>query len=233
MKIYPTLVVEGTSLERQHRAGLYQPYDLDTVVELLSEAKRFVPRWHRIMRIQREIPAREITTGVKNGNLRELVLRRAQEKGHPCRCIRCREVALSYPSRLEEGDELKFKVERYTASGGEEVFGSYEYEKSERIAGFLRMRCPSERAHRPETRGACVVRELRVYGRIVALGDVRSNAWQHRGIGRNLMAQAERMASEDFQARTLLVTSAVGTRNYYRKLGFRRLGPYMAKSLRG
>ncbi len=64
MKLYPTLVVPGTALAKLFEAGLYRPYALDTVVDLLSEMKRFVPRWHRIMRIQREIPAGEITGGV-------------------------------------------------------------------------------------------------------------------------------------------------------------------------
>ena len=124
MKVYPTLVVVGTSMERQYHAGMYEPLTLEAAVELLSDVKRYVPRWHRIMRIQREIPAHEIVAGVKNGNLRELVLQRAREKGHPCSCIRCREVATSDPSTLEEDDELKFVTESYLASGGEELFGS-------------------------------------------------------------------------------------------------------------
>jgi elongator complex protein 3 len=41
----------------------------------------------------------------------------------------------------------------------------------------------------------------------------------------------ELVAAEDFDARTMLVTSAVGTRNYYRRLGYERSGPYMAKPL--
>ena len=233
LKVYPTLVVEGTALEKQYESGHYRPYGLAEVVELLSDVKAFVPRWHRIMRIQREIPAHEITAGVKNGNLRELVLQRAVEKGHPCRCIRCREVALSSPSKLDEGDELKLLGESYRASDGDEFFGSFEYAKSGRIAGFVRVRRPSDRAHREETRGACIVRELRVYGVAVAVGDARAGAWQHRGIGRSLMAEAERVAREEYDAKRLLVTSAVGTRNYYRKLGYERVGPYMGRRLAG
>ena len=62
-KLYPTLVVPGTALARQFEAGAYEPYSQETVVEILSEMKRFVPSWHRIMRIQREIPAKEIEGG--------------------------------------------------------------------------------------------------------------------------------------------------------------------------
>ena len=230
-KLYPTLVVPGTALERMYRAGAYRPYPLETAVELLSEMKRFVPRWHRIMRIQREIPADEITGGVKAGNLRQLVLQRAREKGFVCGCIRCREVALREPEVLSQDDRLEYREETYLASGGEEVFGSYEFEKSGIIAGFVRLRVPSAKAHRTECAGSAIVRELRVYGKVVRVGGRERAAWQHRGLGASLMASMERTAAERFGVRRLLVTSAVGTRNYYRKLGYERLGPYMAKSI--
>ncbi|HXW37544.1 MAG TPA: tRNA uridine(34) 5-carboxymethylaminomethyl modification radical SAM/GNAT enzyme Elp3 [Nitrososphaerales archaeon] len=230
MKVYPTLVVPGTALERLHSSGQYRPYDLETVVELLSEMKRFVPSWHRIMRIQREIPAYEISGGVKEGNLRELVLTRAKVKGIACSCIRCREVALGDPATLGEDDELVFRSERYAASDGEEFFGSFHYSRSGRIAGFVRLRLPSADAHRPEAAGSCLLRELRVYGRVVPFGARDGRAFQHRGLGGALMSEAEAAALE-YGARRVVVTSAVGTRNYYRRLGYERLGPYMAKVL--
>ncbi len=230
-KMYPTLVVPGTALARQFEAGLYEPYTHETVVELLSEMKRFVPPWHRIMRIQREIPAKEIEGGVRDGNLRQLVLRRAEEKGVRCSCIRCREVALRHPESVGMEDPLEYRETRYPASGGEEVFGSYEFTKSGLIAAFARLRIPSASAHRPEMKGAGVVRELRTYGKVVEVGGRDEGAWQHRGLGASLMDRMEKVAREEFEARTLLVTSAVGTRNYYRKLGYERAGPYMAKRL--
>jgi len=231
-KLYPTLVVPGTSLARQFEQGLFRPYDLETVVDLLSEMKKFVPPWHRIMRIQREIPAKEIEGGVSNGNLRQLVLQRAKEKGFSCGCIRCREVVLRDPETFGTDDSLEYEELRYSASGGQEVFGSYVFKRSRIIAGFVRMRLPSERAHRPEMRRAAVVRELRVYGKAVEVGRRERAAWQHRGLGASLLARVERTASDEFGAKKLLVTSAVGTRNYYRKLGYERAGPYMAKALR-
>ena len=230
-KLYPTLVIPGTALEMQFQAGKYMPYDRETVVDLLSEMKRFVPPWHRIMRIQREIPAREISGGVRSGNLRELVLARAREKGVKCQCIRCREVALRGPADLGESDSLEYKEVRYPASSGTEVFGSFEYRNSMVIAGFVRMRLPSERAHRPEVQRSAIVRELKVYGRAVELGRKQANAWQHRGLGMSLLRTMEKVAREQFDVRTLLVTSAVGTRNYYRKLGYERVGPYMGRKL--
>jgi elongator complex protein 3 len=230
-KMYPTLVVPGTPLSRQFERGLYTPYALETVIEVLSEMKRFVPSWHRIMRIQREIPANEIEGGVRAGNLRQLVLGRAHEKGYTCSCIRCREVALREPEAMSKEDSLEYREQRYRASEGEEVFGSYEFARSRIISAFVRMRVPSAMAHRPEAHRSAIVRELRVYGRTVRVGHRQASAWQHRGMGADLMHRMERIAAEEFDARRLLVTSAVGTRGYYRRLGYERVGPYMGRRL--
>ncbi len=230
MKLYPTTVVRGTALARMCEAGLYEPYDLETVVRLIAEMKVHVPPWHRIMRIQREIPEGDIAAGNKAGNLRELVLARVKRDGHSCGCIRCREVAMGSPSEIE-GD-LVLRRESYPASGGTESFFAYEYEKTSKIAGFVRMRSPSPRAHRAELRSrACIVRELKVYGRVVSVGSRDEQAFQHRGLGRSLLEAAEEEARAAFDAGTLVIMSAVGTRNYYRKFGYERLGPYMAKNL--
>lgn len=236
MKLYPTTVVRGTALAKMCEAGLYTPYDLETVVKLIAEMKEHVPAWHRIMRIQREIPEADITAGSKAGNLRELVLARVKENGHSCRCIRCREVAMDSPSEVSEAEEgeLVLRRDSYRASGGVEVFATYEYERTGKLAGFVRMRSPSQAAHRPELVGAaCIVRELKVYGRVVSVGSRDERAFQHRGLGRSLLDEMEKQAREDFDAHVLLVMSAVGTRNYYRKFGYEKSGPYMAKSLAG
>jgi elongator complex protein 3 len=230
-KLYPTLVIPGTPLARMLEAGLYEPYSTETVIDILSEMKRTVPAWHRIMRIQREIPAREIEGGVRDGNLRQLVLQRAREKGFACGCIRCREVVLRGPADLARGDSLEYREQRYRASGGDEIFGSYEFKRSGIISAFVRMRIPSALAHRRELKNAAVIRELRVYGKVVDVGRRRDEAWQHRGLGVDLMRRMEKSASEEFDAGRLLVTSAVGTRNYYRRLGYECEGPYMRRTL--
>jgi elongator complex protein 3 len=234
MKLYPTAVVRGTALEKMCESGIYKPYDLETVVSLIAEMKRHVPPWHRIMRIQREIPEDDIAAGSKVGNLRELVLARVKQNGHSCGCIRCREVAMDSPLP-SDGDQLVVRSQDYDASGGTEVFTTYEYERSGKIAGFIRTRAVSDGAHRHEMRDAsrCIVRELKVYGRVVGVGTRNERAFQHKGLGRSLLEHAEEDARSRFDARSLLVMSAVGTRNYYRKFGYERLGPYMAKPLAG
>jgi elongator complex protein 3 len=96
----------------------------------------------------------------------------------------------------------------------------------------LRLRKPSKRAHRKEiTSDIAIVRELHVFGKAIEIGTHEKNSFQHLGLGRKLMKAAEKIASDEFAAKKLLVISAVGTREYYQKLGYKIYGPYMAKKL--
>jgi elongator complex protein 3 len=230
LKIYPTLVIRSAPLFRLYEAGKYVPYSLDETVGLVSKVKEMTPPWVRIMRVQRDIPASQIEGGVKASNLRELAIRRLREQGKRCRCIRCREVGIR---SVSPGGSEAFKLEaiRYRASGGEEFFLSY-VDEDETIAGFARMRVPSRDLVRSEMGpGSAVIRELRVYGRLVDVGQRRPDGWQHRGYGGRLMAEAERIAKGELGLEEMLVTSAVGTREYYARLGYTRKGPYMSKRL--
>ncbi|TFH02650.1 MAG: GNAT family N-acetyltransferase, partial [Nitrosopumilus sp.] len=100
------------------------------------------------------------------------------------------------------------------------------------IYGFLRLRNPSSLAHRKEVgNNSCMVRELHVYGKSLKLGQKGENEIQHSGLGKSLMKEAEKISKEEFDANKLLVISAVGTREYYQKLGYSLYGPYMSKPL--
>jgi len=231
LKIYPTLVTEGTTLHKLYLDGRYEPYTLETVVKLLADIKEIVPKWVRIMRIQREIPSEHIVAGVKHGNLRELVQQELKRRGSKCRCIRCREVGLKNIQIDEE--EVRLMREVYEAAQGTEIFLSYEHPETETLIGFLRLRIPSEKAHRPEVRSnsTALIRELHVYGEALPLGVRKDKAWQHKGFGRKLLQEAEKLAAEDFGCKKILITSAVGVRQYYAKLGYQLEGPYMAKHI--
>ncbi|MGQ9719684.1 MAG: tRNA uridine(34) 5-carboxymethylaminomethyl modification radical SAM/GNAT enzyme Elp3 [Nitrososphaerales archaeon] len=232
LKVYPTLVVESSELYKWYLDGKYKPYDDDTVIELLARVKSMVPRWLRIMRIQRDIPARLIVAGVKKSNLRELVQRELSKMGEKCQCIRCREVGLKqlkYEISIKPED-IRLSRQTYEASGGIETFLSYEDGASDALIGFLRLRYPSERAHRRDIDSkTCLVRELHVYGTTVPIGKKYDDGYQHRGYGARLMKEAERLAREDFDARKMIVMSAIGTKEYYKRLGYTKEGPYMAK----
>lgn len=235
LKIYPTLVVPGTGLSKMYKKGLYKPYNTQTVINLLTEVKKDIPQWVRIMRIQREISKSEIEAGVDKGNIRELIFAEMKRKGYKCKCIRCREIGLK---QLKERFEINHKdvtisKKKYKASEGYEYFISAEDQKSESLIGFARLRIPSIFAHRKEIDGkTALIRELHVYGQLIPLGKKYNSSWQHKGMGSKLMEEAEKIAKEEESCNKILVISAIGTREYYKKLGYHLQGPYMGKDLR-
>jgi len=186
------------------------------------------------MRIQREIPADGIADGVKNGNLRQLVQAELSREGTACRCIRCREVGHSYlrSQVLPNPDRVCLNTVKYEASGGEEIFLSYEDLDQDILVGYIRLRIPGE-SHRPEITGhhSALVRELHVFGQTVPVGERLENAFQHRGFGASLLKEAEKMAREDYDRDKMLVISALGTKAYYARYGYEKDGPYVSKRL--
>lgn len=229
IKIYPTIVVRGSKLYEMWKSGKYTPLSTEEAAELVAKIKRMTPPWVRIQRVQRDVPATEIVAGVNKGNLRQIARRLLQEDGGKCRCIRCREVGLaSLYGRSPKKVELK--VERYDACGGVEYFISYEDSSEDILIGFLRLRIPNE-PHRNELRGAALIRDLHVYGRMLPVGEIPSDDhWQHRGYGAMLVGKAEEI-SLDEGFKKIATMSGVGAREYYAKLGFSRDGPFMSKIL--
>ncbi len=232
IKIYPCLVTRGSELYRMWEKGEYRPYSTEEAVDLIVEIKKMLPKWVRTMRIQRDIPSQLIVDGVRKSNLGELVYRRLEEEGFRCRCIRCREVGhLSRRGAEVDEESVTLMVEDYMATGGREFFLSQEDPVNDVLVGFLRLRFPSERAHRPEVdSGTALVRELHVYGSMIPIGEQRETVGQHRGYGEELLSEAEEISREKGMDR-ILVTSGIGAREYYRKFGYEREGPYMVKRL--
>ena len=229
LKIYPSLVLENTPLYDDYKQGKYVPYSDTDMVNVLTEMKKTVPKWVRIMRVMREIGPQEIIAGPKSGNLRQIVHQNLTKQGFSCKCIRCREVGLS--KKMPQIHSLSLNRINYDSSGGDEVFLSYE-DTNESIYGFLRLRNPSNLAHRKEVgTDSCIVRELHVYGKSLKLGQKGENEIQHSGLGKKLMKEAEKISKEAFDAKRIIVISAVGTREYYQKLGYSLYGPYMSKAL--
>lgn len=239
LKIYPTLVIEGTALYRLYKIGKYVTYDDDKLIDMLCRFKSIVPPWLRIMRIQREIPREEIVSGTKEGNLRQLIRERMKKMGTSCGCIRCREIGfklsvgeLESPPSIEDA---KMKRIDYDSSGGREVFLSFEDQKTNSLFGFLRLRIPSGKEHRKEIKEekASLVRELHVYGYVVPIGrePEASHQIQHKGIGSRLLEAAEKISKEEFDRKKQIVISATGTKLYYKRKGYVDDGPYVSKLL--
>jgi elongator complex protein 3 len=236
LKIYPTLVVKHTGLYKLYMQGKYHPYSDNDLMDVLFAVKKIVPPWVRIMRIQREIEPRDIIAGPKNGNLRQMVLKKMHKMGLRCKCIRCREAGLQ--RRYLSNQEIKMNRIDYLASNGLEVFLSFESVDKLTILGFLRLRkvmdsCRKElRDYDSDCSCAAIVRELHVYGQMLNVGkhgDKESS--QHKGYGLQLMQEAERIAKEEFGVHKISVISAIGTREYYKKLGYVKNGPYVSKML--
>ena len=231
LKIYPCLVTKGSELYDLWKEGKYAPYTDEEAVELIVKVKKILPKWVRTMRIQRDIPSTLIEAGVKKSNLGELVYNRLDEEHISCQCIRCREIGHKKTSRNYSLDDFEFMSERYNACGGEEHFLSIEDFNQESIAGFLRLRFPSKNHFRPEIRDeTALVRELHVYGNMIKIGDKNPKIGQHTGFGERLLREAENLAIDNGKEEIAII-SGIGTRNYYRKFGYEKVGPYMLKSI--
>ena len=93
------------------------------------------------------------------------------------------------------------------------------------------MRFPSEQLRSEITPATAIIRELHVYAAAVGIGDKpEESGMQHRGFGRKLMEKAEEIAVANGKNK-MLVISGVGTKEYYKKLGYDYDGPYMGKPL--
>ncbi len=232
LKIYPTMVVEGTELEQWYRDGRYRPYPDDEMTALVADIKAIVPGYVRISRVLRDIPAGYIVGGLKD-SLRDVVKLGMKRAGRECRCIRCREYGHRVRAGWETGEPRLVRLD-YQASGGREVFLSFEDDK-ETLFGLLRMRIQSEPVPGlPPQSGAdhALIRELHIYGPEVPLKQQNPGAVQHRGLGKALLAEAERIAREEFRVNQMAVLSGVGARDYYRSEStYTLLGDYMVKQL--
>ena len=234
IKLYPTLVIRGTGLYELWKTGRYQNYTPQQLVELTAQILSLVPPWTRLYRIQRDIPMPLVSSGVEHGNLRELALAHLREHLNvSCMDIRSREVGMKQIHSNVTPDQVELLRRDYTANGGWETFLSYEDPKQDILIGLLRLRKLSDAAWLNElTQESCsMVRELHVYGTAVAVSARDPTRFQHQGFGILLMEEAERIAREEHGSTKLLVIAGVGTRHYYRKMGYKLDGPYMSKSL--
>lgn len=233
LKIYPCLVIESAPLYHLWKNGQFEPMSTESCARFIAKAKRFIPPYVRVMRIQRDIPSNSIAAGNKQSNLRQLVETACKEEGVFCQCIRCREIGFS--TQTAESLEKKFEQIRldpieYESSHGTEIF-IQAVDDSNHLFGFVRLRIPS-RPTRPEiTPKTGLIRELHVYGAAQKLSGHDTGSVQHRGLGKRLMAAAEQTALERFNCQDMIVIAGLGVRPYYYALGYAPKGPYVHKSL--
>ncbi|KAJ2718762.1 Elongator subunit [Coemansia sp. Benny D115] len=235
LKLYPTLVIRGTGLYELWRTGRYKNYTPNALVDLVARILALVPPWTRVYRVQRDIPMPLVSSGVEHGNLRELALQRMRDLGTQCRDVRTREVGIVDIHSKVQPDQVELIRRDYVANNGWETFLSYEDPEADILIGLLRLRKCSPETFRPELtiegKQCSIVRELHVYGSVVPVHSRDPKKFQHQGFGTLLMEEAERIAREEHGSVKLAVISGVGTRHYYRRLGYELDGPYMSKML--
>jgi len=236
LKIYPLALVKQAPLYSWYLKGKFKPYSEKELINLLIEIKKRIPRYCRIQRIARDIPSSEIIEGgSKILNLREVVQKEMAERGLKCKCIRCREVREKYNPE----EKLYLFRENYEASGGKEIFLSFEDKEREKLYALLRLRIPSYILQRtgnktrpafPVLKETAIIREVHTYGQMMPIGN-KSLSPQHRGLGKKLIREAEKITKREFGLNKISVISGVGVRPYYRKLGYRLKDTYMVKKI--
>ena len=221
LKIYPTMVSPGTSLWHEWKAGKFTPLTTKEAAEIITEFKKSVPRYCRIMRVQRDVPTKWWAAGVGITNLRQHI---HEKYNHTCQCIRCREPK----GNKINHSAVKITTQTYPASGGMEHFISADDTDNDFIIGFCRLRFPSAYLREEITSKTALIRELHVYGTATPLGT--KGTVQHKGYGKQLLQQAEEIARQAGKKK-MLVLAGIGVREYYAKQGYMLEGPYMSKEL--
>ncbi len=226
LKLYPCLVLPGTPLYAQWKSGAYKPLTVEETADIIAEAKRFIPKWCRIMRIQRDIPSTVIASGPIKTNLRQEVEALCKKRNIQCQCIRCRE------SGRKKVENPEITVEEYNSSKGKEFFISIEDKKNNGLVGFCRLRFPSQQLRKEMTEKTAIIRELHVFSQALPLKEnPKENSQQHRGYGKQLMLKAEALSKERKKDKVVVI-AGIGVKEYYiKKLGYKKDGPYVSKLL--
>jgi elongator complex protein 3 len=229
LKIYPCALIKETPLFEMYEKGEYMPYDKKTLINTIKSIKKIIPHYTRVERIIRDIPAQLIVAGgAKISNLRQIIDEEMRTENWQCQCIRCREAKNSKIT-----GEIKIFRYDYTASFGKEIFLSFEDANRKNLYSLLRLRIPKSEQTEviPVLKERAIIRELHTYGQAASIADNNSKV-QHRGLGKRLVKEAERIVKEEFGMKKIAIISGVGVRSYYReKLGYRLKDEYMVKTL--
>ncbi len=200
LKIYPCSLIKTAPLYDYYQKDLWRPYTQKELLSVLIKVLPLVPEYCRVSRMIRDFSAKDIVSGNRHSNLRQLVEAELKTKIQE---IRSREI------RNQPAGKLKFKIITYKTSIGMEKFLQWVTDNNQ-ICAFLRLSLPAGAA-------GAMIRELHVYGPALALGS--HGKVQHSGLGSKLITKAVAIAQK-FRFKKLSVISAVGTKEYYRRRGF-------------
>jgi len=219
LKIYPCSLIESAELMGRYRDGSWRPYTHAELLGVLTDCLEATPEYCRLTRIIRDIPATDIVVGNTVSNLRQVAEQALAGQGKRSRDIRAREIG----GALVERAALYLDTLEYEVSSGREVFLQWLTDTpthARQVAAFLRLSLPRDPSFIAELGSAAIIREVHVYGQALAIGESAVGKAQHSGLGAGLIERAAELATAAGYAQ-LAVISAVGTRGYYRKRGFR------------
>ena len=248
VKLYPCCLVESAQLTDCYEAGCWRPYTEEELVEVLVQDVLATPPWTRISRMIRDISATDILAGNKKTNLRQVVEAAVDATGEEVAEIRSREISVEGAAV----EDLALETIAYQTATTEERFLEWITPEN-KIAGFCRLSLPTAlprdtanesspppiKSEQSEARGSslaspsapqeAMIREVHVYGKVAALHRTGEGT-QHLGLGRALVEEACAQATAAGYT-AINVISAVGTRVYYRNLGFKDAGLYQKRPL--
>jgi elongator complex protein 3 len=217
LKIYPCLVLKNTLLYKLYKEKKHHVFtDKDLKETIIEIKKNIIPYYVRIQRLFRDIPIQSISGGCKISNLREYIKEDERKNNWICKCIRCREIKENYNAK----EEVFLFREDYDASEGKEIFLSFENKKRNKLYALLRLRILENSA---------IIREIRTYGQQIKTSEKKSHSPQHRGLGKKLVKEAEKITKKEFKKNQLLVISGVGVRSYWKNLDYNLEKTYMVK----
>jgi len=227
LKIYPTSLLPNTELEKLFKENMYSPYTENELKNVLQFCLLNTPRYCRLTRVVRDIPAQEILEGNMKSNMRQIVEKEIKDKGLKLNDIRSREIRDENITM----DNLEEEIIKYATSVSTEFFISYKTKKDDKICSFLRLSIPKKRNNFiNELSNSSIIREVHVYGQVVGIGKKDKGKSQHLGLGKKMINTAEDISKKN-GFKYISVISAIGTRKYYEKLEFKREGLYMKKEL--
>ncbi len=221
IKMYPCMVGPGTPLFEQWKKGEFTPITTKEAAKRIAIIMNEIPEYCRVQRVQRDVPTKFWEAGVDRTNLRQFMNQNFEVKSRDIRAREPKGVTISW-------EDVTINVMKYPASQGVEFFIAAEDTKNDVLIGFARLRFPSTFLRSEITKSSALLRELHVYGTATAIG--ATGNVQHKGWGKKLMAKAEEIATSRSKDK-MVVISGVGVKEYYKKLGYVKEGPYMVKGL--
>ena len=259
IKLYPCSLIAGTGLVAHYEDGSWQPYDEDDLVKLLAENTLNTPAFVRISRMIRDISSHDIMAGSKRTNLRQMVEASIDQAGDTIREIRHREISnhevihddlhldiVSYDTLVSTEHFLQWVTAEERIAG----FLRLSLPKANRAKHL-----PICETQLPTAASEAMIREVHVYGKVAAINKAGESAQhkrsegkstgetfraecseeqrsfaQHFGLGSQLVEKACEIAQTAGYSKVWVISS-IGTREYYRKLGFSDAELYQVRKL--